>query len=298
MTLIQTLITPTHVLQVSDRRLTRPDGSLFNDAHNKATTWCGLIAVGFTGLAFIDRPQRKPVAEWLAETLWKIDGWDEGITRIQTEVRAAIARLPRSWPDKRLSITLAGFGHDPQSGGVLKPLAARVSNFENLEQVWPSHQDDFYLNRMDVSRRNFVYLTSGAALTSWERRVADKRIRRLMSRDGELNRVVRLMVMVQRHVNDRDSTVGRDAMVVSLPTQQYVLGSMMTNIESIDIDPNSAMFSFISDEGLTHVTFGPNFVCGHTAVGDVKAEMLGGNPDNQSISIRFLKDPPPGTPDR
>ena len=66
---------------------------------DKAVVWCDSFALGFTGLAFIDPSQRKPVADWLAELLWRVDEWPTGIEVIRDEAQRAIARLP-PWPDK------------------------------------------------------------------------------------------------------------------------------------------------------------------------------------------------------
>jgi hypothetical protein len=64
-TLIQTWVGGTAILQVSDRRLTDPTtGDVKNDIYNKAVSWCGRRAVSFTGLAYIDRRQKEPVSHF------------------------------------------------------------------------------------------------------------------------------------------------------------------------------------------------------------------------------------------
>jgi hypothetical protein len=60
MTLIQTLLTPTGVLQVSDRQLTYPDGRVLPAPANKAVIWCGHMTVGFSGMAFTDSSTQRP----------------------------------------------------------------------------------------------------------------------------------------------------------------------------------------------------------------------------------------------
>ena len=98
------------------------------------------------------------------------------------------------------------------------PMVARISNFEDRGLLLPKHQDSFLINTIQAPDEEYLYLTSGAVLNSWEKRVAEKRNRRIATTPGyDLNRVVRLMVSLQRVVNMRDATVGRDAMVVSLP---------------------------------------------------------------------------------
>jgi len=63
MTLIQTLFTGERIIQVADRRLTWPDGSVFDDEYTKPVCWNQTFSVGFTGMARIDLRLRKSTAE-------------------------------------------------------------------------------------------------------------------------------------------------------------------------------------------------------------------------------------------
>lgn len=214
-TLIQTLVTAHHIVQISDRRLTRADGSVFDDDHNKAVSWCGQFAVGFTGIAFIDRQQSKPVSEWIAEQLWMKDELGAGIEAIRSEAEAALKRLDRRW-NKRLSIVVTGFT-PPNPFGLKSAFAARISNFERGSEVLPVHQDSFIVDTYQLpdSSPGFGYMTAGAHLSMDEMRIIRRRIPRLIQ-EGEWNQAIRLLVEVQRLVSNRERTVGRDAMCVSI----------------------------------------------------------------------------------
>ena len=75
MTLIFTVLTFNKVVQVSDRRLTWPDGSLADDHANKAVcVSCadGWFAISYTGAAQVGR-SRTPTDEWLVELLSRAD---------------------------------------------------------------------------------------------------------------------------------------------------------------------------------------------------------------------------------
>jgi hypothetical protein len=64
MTLILTCLTHEHIVQVADRRLTMPDGTLYDDDTNKAVFYCGRVAVAYTGLALNGREAHSGV-DWV-----------------------------------------------------------------------------------------------------------------------------------------------------------------------------------------------------------------------------------------
>lgn len=80
MTLILSLLTHAFTVQVSDRRLTRLDGSLFEDNENKAQFFCGQSAFAYTGLARLGTVNTD---EWLLETLGPSRSLGEGIETVR-----------------------------------------------------------------------------------------------------------------------------------------------------------------------------------------------------------------------
>ncbi|WP_280397947.1 hypothetical protein [Nocardia carnea] len=292
MTLIQTLVTPDHILQVSDRRLTRGDGTVFDDSHNKAVSWCGEMAIGFTGIAFIDRAQRKPVSEWIAETLCDVSDVEEGVEKLRRGAEEAVGRLPISWPDKRLTMVMTGFfdGTD----GTRHSVSYRISNFERGEETFPSHQPEFFRTIYHYPERPgcTYYVRAGALLNSWHRRVVHNRIFEVALNPNEINRVMRLMVALQRHVSRQNKTVGQDAMVMYLPKNPVTRGAILTDISSSGLTTKTASFSYIAHEGFTPERFGPHWVCGGSAFADFEGGQIGPNRSDQSVTIRILKVPP------
>jgi len=103
----------------------------------KAVSWCARRAVCFTGLARIDKAQRKPVSHWIAETLADHVTLDGGVEALRGSSADQISKLPNTW-DKRLSIVLAGI-HDRailnKKTNLVTPIAAvrRISNYENSD---------------------------------------------------------------------------------------------------------------------------------------------------------------------
>lgn len=291
MTLIQTLVTPDHILQVSDRRLTRSNGSVFDHAHNKAVSWCGEMAVGFTGIAFIDRAQKKPVSEWIAETLCDVVDIEDGVEKLRRGAEEAIARLP-PWPDKRLTIVLTGFFD--AADGSRQSVTYRISNFERGEETWLRHQPTFVRNihyYPDTPGYTY-YVRAGALLNNWHKRVIHNRVFKVALESKDINRTARLMIALQRHVSRNNPTVGSDAMVISLPKYPVSRGAILTDVTSMGLTAEAAMFTFVAEDGFTPERLGPHFVCGGTAFADFEGSQIGPNPGDQRVQARILRVPP------
>lgn len=126
MTLIQTFFSDDYVIQVSDRRFTNRDGSVFDDEYTKLVCWNQTFTAGFTGIARMDAPLKKSTAEWIAEVLCDYPVFEYGVDAPRREAETTIRNLPTNWDNKRLAIVVAGF--DQRS----VPLCAEVANFDHL----------------------------------------------------------------------------------------------------------------------------------------------------------------------
>ncbi|WP_223273849.1 hypothetical protein [Nocardia cerradoensis] len=249
------------------------------------------MAVGFTGIAFIDRAQRKPVSEWIAETLCDVVDIEDGVEKLRRGAEEAVARLP-PWPDKRLTIVMTGFFDAPD--GSRQSVTYRISNFERGEETWLRHQLTFIRNihYYPEAPDYTYYVRAGAVLDDWHRRVIHKRIFRVALKEKDLNRTARLMIALQRHVSRSNATVGRDAMVISLPRNPVSPGAILTDITSTGLTREAAMFTYVAEAGFTPERLGPHFVCGGTAFADFEGSQIGPNPGDQSVQVRILKVPP------
>ncbi len=139
MTLIQTFFSDDYVIQVSDRRLTKSDGSVFDDEFTKLICWNQTFTAGFTGLARINIDQKKSTSEWIAEVLCDYPVFGYGVDALRREAEKAIRELPNNW-DKRLAVVVAGFD---QNGNLL---CAEVTNF-NTTTGFTTDQNSFALNQ-------------------------------------------------------------------------------------------------------------------------------------------------------
>ncbi len=116
MTLIITAITQSAIVQVSDRRLTWPNGKIYNDNTNKATIIScqdGYFSVAYTGLALIGK---KPTGEWLLDFCYEIGagGLDPStiLTHLEQHAADALRSLAIEQRYKGLTFVLAGIAHE------------------------------------------------------------------------------------------------------------------------------------------------------------------------------------------
>lgn len=195
MTLIQTVTTDDLVIQVADRRLSRPDGSVFDDDYTKLVCWNTSFTVGFTGLARIDPAQKKSTSEWLAETLCDYASFEDGVDALRYWASGQIGQLPtgKGWEDKRLGIIIAGFDRRRI------PLVAEISNFDPEAPI-PANQNE-------LTEKMYANILL-------------RRVPRMLKQQDGITRAARLMVALQRRISEDNPGVGRHAMAVAIPRER------------------------------------------------------------------------------
>ena len=208
MTLIQTFFSDGYVIQVSDRRLTNRDGSVFDDEYTKLVCWNQTFTAGFTGIARMDAPLKKSTAEWIAEVLCDYPVFEYGVDAPRREAETTIRNLPTNWDNKRLAIVVAGF----DQRGV--PLCAEVANFDTTTGI-ATDQNRFTLNgfTMLTGRRTGSH-TAGARLSELQHKVLRRYVPRIIQQHNGINRAIKVMVGNQRQVDKADDKVGLDAQCV------------------------------------------------------------------------------------
>lgn len=228
MTLIQTVTTDDLVIQVADRRLSRPDGSVFDDDYTKLVCWNTSFTVGFTGLARIDPAQKKSTSEWLAETLCDYASFEDGVDALRYWASGQIGQLPtgKGWEDKRLGIIIAGFDRRRI------PLVAEISNFDPEAPI-PANQNEFKCYRIRrAPGHSASFRITGAALT--EKMYANillRRVPRMLKQQDGITRAARLMVALQRRISEDNPGVGRHAMAVAIPRER-TMPEVLSNLDA------------------------------------------------------------------
>ena len=218
MTLIITALADDAVVQVSDRRLTLADGTVFSENANKAICVdCAdsRVSVAYTGLARIDT---TPTDHWLVDLLTDISAAKKSFP----DVVAAVAeraterfRALRHLRDRRgLSLVFAGFG---PPGAVM----ALVSNQEDSSGQWlPAVSDrfesGFWLRDEHVMRKLDLMVSGAEAAVTPALTDAIERIRsRFLDRSPEerVNVLVDVLRRAAKHPH-HGWLIGEDCMGV------------------------------------------------------------------------------------
>lgn len=293
MTLIQTLLTPEFVIQVSDRRLSYK-GEIRDDSYNKAVSWCGMAAVGFTGgFAHVDYRLKESVTNWIAGRLASQETVGSGVDSLDSGMRELFAKLSkwRKFPDLRLTIAMVGIAPD-YGNAFLRGL----SNFEDGERIFqkPSEAEVFRWGYdVPLHGTQCFYTTAGAYLGRDFNRADEGRKLAQIAQMGGINNAARYMVQIQRRVARKEksngkNTVGEDAMVVSIPANLDRRRTiLMSNTDTDAIHGGAPNFSFVKAGSFSRERFAPVLACN----GSVSEISAWGEGDNQII--RFQQIIPP-----
>lgn len=179
MTLVLTCAMRDDVIQVSDRRLTKRDGTLHDDNTTKAVLYCNRSVIGYTGPAELEAVGS---AQWIATQLTEFDQLEAGLNAIGERARSLLsAWSPRL---KRSAVIASGWaansGQEPPSAYI-----AVLSNFRDLTLRWRDTASDEF--RLDVEwiqpGKPYVWNDAGQNLTVSECAVVDEGIRDAMKRN-------------------------------------------------------------------------------------------------------------------
>lgn len=288
MTLLQTVFSGDRIIQVSDRRLTL-NGQIFDDEYTKLVCWNQTFSAGFTGIARIDRRARKSTAEWIAEVLCDHPAFVPGVQALRQEAENRVSKL--SWADKRLAIVVAGFDFRQI------PLVAEIANFDTATNV-TQDADSFRLRyaQFPPGRKTGTH-SVGASLGGLEHRLLSRYVPRILQKDkaNGHNRAIKVLVENQRRVHRKDPQVGADAQAVTIPSTKMGHGIVMSNLDGTDIPAHSSSFVYFDQHGFRYKQLGPLMAHGQQVIDQVIGTADEDNPDNQSMSIRFVKVPPAPT---
>lgn len=218
MTLIITALADDAVVQVSDRRLTRADGSVVAEDANKAICFdCAdaHVSLAYTGLASIGTTRTDHwLVELLADNRLASETFPkavETVARLATERFRALRHLGER---RRLSLVFGGFG----PSGVLMAL---VSNFEDSAGKWlPSVSDTFattfWLRKQNVMRKLDLMVSGAEAAVTGDLAEAIERVRERFLTKSPQQRVDVLVQVLRRAAADPNHgwLIGKECMGV------------------------------------------------------------------------------------
>lgn len=285
MTLILSLATPDFVVQVSDRKLTWPDGSLAEDHSNKSVLFKNTMAFSYTG------PSRicgKPTDMWLSDVLCGcsptqslMDTWSQ----IKRQATADMARTPLSIEQKLTAFVGVGYAQQRRDDAALFPVICRISNFFGQ-----------YDKRLDVPATEFSiafrfhapgsipwsWLETGFEMTEAEIRPLHRMMNRCSRKLVGPVPVVRLFTNAIREVAGRSSRVGKDVLTIIIPRTAAAHGAAVVS----DLDAGGGMragpaipdadgcemyFEYIPEDANYGIHHGPILVWDGIAMSDFRS---------------------------
>lgn len=262
MTLILTALSHNYIVQAADRRLTYPDGSLYDDDTNKAIFYCGRVAVAYTGLALMKEDQ--PTAEWIGMHMKDELGAERAMNRVAKETEDYLRTINR--PDKRLAIVATGWATNK---GIQPPLPFICvgSNFMTDSWSWKSTADDMMTVRYQFLERDklIAVFVAGQALTPDEQRWLERGLRQAIN-DGSSRAMVDLLsTTIQSVAGGKDSRAQRvgKGMIIHLLTKASIM-SGRGNMVVTPLTEDLPSFIYVSKEGKTSPFQGAVQACNGT----------------------------------
>jgi hypothetical protein len=269
LTLVLSCLTPDFVIQVSDRRLTYPNGSLADDETNKAVCFYGRIFFAYIGLSKV---ARMDTHVWLAEALnrAKTSGSTGGVINLlRTDATRAFQAIPGRTL-KRHAFVAVGWATFPDQPDHLRPFISTISNAIDANGNWLAQAN----RQFDVGVRPlldgeaFHFAAHGQSLTPSETVSIRRNIRRALARGGGPSSVARLLTTLLRSVARRNSAVGESMLVSVLPrnavgNQEVVMplpeGAQLPFPQLSNIR-DRAVCLYIPEDSTSPVYYGPTVV--------------------------------------
>jgi hypothetical protein len=220
MTLVLSCITPDFVVQVSDRRLTKLDGSLDDDETNKAVLFLGHFVFAYTGLAYVGQTRTD---RWLVDRLASAFQQSKpnigaAIGIIATEASQAFQRISGR-ERKRHEFVAVGWGTFQAEPDRLRPSILRLSNTLDETGNWlPQAKRHFELIPTFLQNDEpFGFLASGQKLSDAEEASIRRNLGRSLAHGRGPGAVARLLTTLVRIVASRNTRVGKSMLINVLP---------------------------------------------------------------------------------
>lgn len=215
MTLLTSLLTRDYVVSLADRRLTLPDGTLFDDTSNKAVQFGPMFAFTYTGLAQI---QGARTDAWLATTLSKLTLSPDPLGELCSEADRAISTLRIPGERKRQAFLAVGWAlvNDQQQAS---PVAIGISNALDADMRWLSDIRPFATQTLALPDGMWWRLPRplGVPVSDAEYKALGRLVRRCRRHRISALGMAHVLARFTRTVAMRDPRVGKDLVAVVVP---------------------------------------------------------------------------------
>jgi hypothetical protein len=260
MTLILNCLTPKHAIQVSDRRLVWPDGTLANDNRNKAILVNGNIVFSYTGLALIDGKTRSD--DWFLNALSDIYKEHPNVSltttaqHIAKRATDAIRRTNVSSELKRLAFVGVGWGRLTNQDD-LRPIYTIISNTHTKNGKWSAETQPHFLvfHFTPPEDKPVMLVADGQPLGDHLRKRLLRQINSCVNKGVSPKSITRLLVGTVRSIAATNEKVGRNLLVNCIPKDSVRIGAL--RLFGTHPRNSVATFTYIPESTLVPVQYGP-----------------------------------------
>ncbi len=318
LTLLLTCVTPRFAVQASDRRLTFTDGTVAEEAANKATMLCRHATFAYTGLVHCS--VLEPTDELLLRCLAEQSAIDAVLSKLAKESGRGIRNLPlpgvpvgQRRAVRRTSFVGGGFlglrnpahfGQFP-SPDELHPFLAVISNAQGLTEQWCAEADQEFGVHIRFLKQDepFLLHAAGQPFTGSLRTAVERDIRRSLDRITRPESLARLLARAIRSVAASNPLVGPNVMCTlvrrdkvrspatmirggMVPLTQEVLAEANYFKWPIDGPQKGESPFWIYSPGVpgSFPYYGPNYTCSGFQMKGMRMEPAVGPPVSQARS--------------
>jgi hypothetical protein len=220
-TMIVSVLTPSHALQVSDRRvsLRNRDGAIAwkDDKWNKAIVFLNRVTFGYTGAAIASESFRNErIDQWICKVLQPCWTITEAFDSLASSASQLLA--PRSL---RQELAMFGAGWSEDSAGTFTPFLGVVSNYlTELGRHSGTVSRDFHLSGYRLGDSNVFLYVGGQEMERERKYRLLRQLEKVVARQLDPWQAIRLIGTAIREsgaeAGDR-STISQDLMAVTVP---------------------------------------------------------------------------------
>ena len=259
-------MTPSHVVQVSDRRLTwltGPNaGQVAPDDRNKALVVCNRLVIAYTGLAEVAGNQTD---EWLLEVVSTVVPYNPQRVCETVAERAAEefrkVRLPRS--AKRHAFLVSGWARFNSKEASFTPFISAVSNALDGRWSWLSNADNvFRVRTVPLGDRPFILAAVGQPISSTTRKCLRRQVRNYSSRERGPEGYIQMLAKAIRDTAIFNRAVGRNLMAISLPRTTLEQDRGLSVPLARPVQSRKALALYLPESGDVTIRYAPNYTCG------------------------------------
>lgn len=265
MTLVVSCISPNHVVQVSDRRLTwaagPKAGELADDHTNKALVVCNRLCVSYTGLAEIGRVKTD---EWVLDVADRVRPYNPARVWIAIALAATAEfrniRFDRSL--KRHAFLISGWAKLGRTDAPISPFISTISNALSAEGDWLDEaEDSFRVRVIPLADKPYLISTVGQRLPDNILTRLTRNVRNYAVRERGPEAYMRLIAAAIRATANINQLVGRNLMAISLPKTGLNRSAGLSIPLSFPMQTDEALALYLPYPVRSPVLYAPNYTC-------------------------------------